>query len=166
MLPAAAVDLLQNGKLLEATGCKRCGNTGYDGRVGIYELLVVNDEARRAIMAGAGEDKLVAVARENGLRRLSEDGLAKVCTGRTTLQELLRVAGHIETSAGVPGSDSAADASPNVRPLIGRLAPPADTGFDVEAYEELLYRWLQPSDRGSPSAGRRVPPDLHTAGRK
>ncbi len=166
MLPVAAVDRLRNGKLLEATGCKRCGNTGYGGRVGIFELLVVNDEARRAIMAGTGEDQLVAVAREHGLRRLSEDGLAKVCEGRTTLQELLRVAGHIETSAGVAGPDGAADESPNTRPLIGRQAPSGDTGFDVEVYEELLHRWLQPSDRGSSAAGRRVPPELQTDGWK
>ena len=65
------------GGLMQPMGCKRCGNTGYDGRMGIFELLVVTDEMRRAIMAGRDEQTLVELARGNGMRLLVEDGVLK-----------------------------------------------------------------------------------------
>jgi general secretion pathway protein E len=73
-------------------GCDACGHTGYRGRTGIYELMVVNDEIRHLIHDSQGEQALRKAAREYGMRSLREDGIAKVMAGETSLEEVLRVA--------------------------------------------------------------------------
>jgi len=72
-------------------GCAVCHDTGYLGRIGIYELLEVNDFVREAIMrrADAGEVKKIAV--KNGMTTLLEDGFHKAVAGLTTIEEILRV---------------------------------------------------------------------------
>jgi general secretion pathway protein E len=65
--------------------------TGYLGRTTIAELLVFDDSLRRAVMRHAGADEVSAIARANGMRSLYEDGLVKVLSGQTTLEEVLRV---------------------------------------------------------------------------
>ena len=72
-------------------GCETCAYTGYHGRTGIYELMVVNDQLRRLIHDGHGEQALRQAARENGMRVLREDGIAKALAGKTSLEEVLRV---------------------------------------------------------------------------
>ena len=77
-------------------GCQRCltsgGKGGYKGRVAVGELLVVDEEARRAIVSGAGPDAIRAVMAAQGARTMWEDGLAKVAAGATSMAELARVA--------------------------------------------------------------------------
>lgn len=73
-------------------GCDACGNTGYRGRVGIYEILEVNKEIEELISARAGSTDILLKARENGMNFLFEDGLEKVKEGFTTLEELMRMA--------------------------------------------------------------------------
>jgi type IV pilus assembly protein PilB len=73
-------------------GCEACGNTGYRGRVGIYEILEVNKEIEELISARAGSTDILLKARENGMNFLFEDGLEKVKEGLTTLEELMRMA--------------------------------------------------------------------------
>lgn len=72
-------------------GCGNCRNTGYRGRLGIFELLVIDDPVRRKIqtLATAAEIKNAAV--ERGMRTLRDDGIAKVLSGTTTIEEVLRV---------------------------------------------------------------------------
>ncbi len=72
-------------------GCNRCNNTGFSGRLGIFEFLVPDDEMRDLITAGASLGKLRAKAADLGMKSLLMDGLGKVCRGETTLQEVLRV---------------------------------------------------------------------------
>jgi type IV pilus assembly protein PilB len=73
------------------SGCGSCDNTGYKGRVGVYELLVV-DESIRSILRGAFKPDLVRIAaRAAGMRRLQEDALEKLQAGMTTLEEIIRV---------------------------------------------------------------------------
>jgi type II secretory ATPase GspE/PulE/Tfp pilus assembly ATPase PilB-like protein/RNA polymerase subunit RPABC4/transcription elongation factor Spt4 len=74
-------------------GCTQCNNTGYRGRVGIYELFVMNDDYRQMIGADYRESELFNLARTNGMKTLLEDGLEKVRLGWTTLDEVLRVVG-------------------------------------------------------------------------
>ena len=74
-----------------AVGCERCHQTGYRGRVGIYEVMRVTDKLRRLISDGAGEAAVRDAATEAGMLSLGEDGLAKVKAGVTTPEELLRV---------------------------------------------------------------------------
>jgi type IV pilus assembly protein PilB len=72
-------------------GCDSCDRTGYKGRVGIYELLVI-DESIRSILRGAFKPDLVrTAARAAGMRRMQEDALEKLQTGMTTLEEIVRV---------------------------------------------------------------------------
>ncbi|MBI2834706.1 MAG: Flp pilus assembly complex ATPase component TadA [Acidobacteria bacterium] len=74
-----------------AVGCDQCNHTGYRGRVGIYEVMRVTDKMRRMIAQRAGEDAIRDVALASGMISLGEDGVAKVKSGITTPEELLRV---------------------------------------------------------------------------
>ena len=72
-------------------GCEQCAFTGYHGRVGIFELIVVDDDLRNLIMQDVDSNKIREVARRNGMKTLLEDGTEKIKAGITTLSELLRV---------------------------------------------------------------------------
>ena len=72
-------------------GCAHCRGTGYRGRTGIYELLVVDDEIKDAISRGAPRSELRSLAAAAGMRTMREDGWAKVEAGVTTIAEVLRV---------------------------------------------------------------------------
>jgi type IV pilus assembly protein PilB len=74
-------------------GCSRCGMSGYKGRMGLYEVMMVNDEIRDLAIARASADQIAEVAVRNGMRRLREDGLEKVKLGRTSIAEVSRVTG-------------------------------------------------------------------------
>ena len=74
-------------------GCPHCNNTGYQGRVGVYEFFVMTDDLRQMISTNYKESEILAIARTNGMRILLEDGLDKVRLGQTTLEEVLRVIG-------------------------------------------------------------------------
>lgn len=78
-------------KLWRAVGCPQCRQTGYSGRTGIHELLVMDDAMRRGILDGLDSASLHAKATAAGMHTLYEDGLRKVVDGVTTLDELLRV---------------------------------------------------------------------------
>jgi len=75
----------------KSVGCDQCNHTGYRGRIGIYEVMRITDKLRRLISAKAGEDQLREAAVSGGMITLGEDGLAKVRSGVTTPEELLRV---------------------------------------------------------------------------
>ena len=72
-------------------GCPACAQTGYKGRVGIYELLVFDDLIRAAVRAGVRDNEIRDLARANDMRMMQEDALEKVARGVTTLEEVLRV---------------------------------------------------------------------------
>jgi len=73
------------------TGCENCFGTGYRGRVGIFELMELNEEMRAAIIRNEDASKLTTMARRHGMRNLREDGWMKVATGVTTADEVIRV---------------------------------------------------------------------------
>ncbi len=77
----------------EAAGCNRCGGSGYKGRIGLYEVMTVTDEIRSLAVERASADRIGEVAVAQGMRRLREDGLAKVALGRTSIAEIARVTG-------------------------------------------------------------------------
>lgn len=72
-------------------GCEACSGTGYRGRTGLYEVVPVTPGLKQAILQGRCEAELVKVAREDGARALLDDGLDRVASGETSLEELLRV---------------------------------------------------------------------------
>jgi len=73
------------------TGCRDCANTGYKGRIGIYELLTVNDAVRNLILQKTGAQTIKERARGDGMKTLREDGWAKVRHGITSVSEVVRV---------------------------------------------------------------------------
>jgi type II secretory ATPase GspE/PulE/Tfp pilus assembly ATPase PilB-like protein len=72
-------------------GCERCRGTGYKGRMGIHELLVMSDPIRELIVAQPSINELRAAAMRGGTQTLQTDGLLKVCKGVTSVNEILRV---------------------------------------------------------------------------
>jgi type IV pilus assembly protein PilB len=80
-------------KAYEPGGCVRCAQTGYRGRVGLYELMEITDEIRDLIVEKRQAEAIAEVAVAQGMRRLRDDGLDKVRAGTTSMSELLRVLG-------------------------------------------------------------------------
>ncbi len=85
-LPPDALSTVQRG-----SGCAECRGTGYRGRVGIYELLTISDAIRAALPERRGAVELHALAIQNGMHTLRDDGLRLVFEGVTTPEEVLRV---------------------------------------------------------------------------
>jgi type II secretory ATPase GspE/PulE/Tfp pilus assembly ATPase PilB-like protein len=76
-------------------GCAECHGRGYTSRVGIFEMMNVDDEIRKLIMANADASAITQVARRNGMRNLREDAWRKIQSGLTTVAEVLRVTQEI-----------------------------------------------------------------------
>ncbi|MDP6756313.1 MAG: GspE/PulE family protein, partial [Patescibacteria group bacterium] len=72
-------------------GCNKCGNLGYKGRIGIYEVLDMTEEIKHLVASRATADDILAKARENGMLSMLEDGFLKAKSGITSIEELLRV---------------------------------------------------------------------------
>lgn len=79
------------GPLFRGRGCRKCRMGGYNGRIGIYELVVMDEELRRLIAKGSSEDQLKEYLVKIGVRDIRADGFAKVSQGVTTIDEVLRV---------------------------------------------------------------------------
>ncbi len=75
----------------EGVGCVRCGGTGYRGRIGLYEVMPITEEIRTLVLERRSVDEIAAVAIEQGMGRLREDGLQKILTGQTSLAEVGRI---------------------------------------------------------------------------
>ena len=81
---------LQTATMQKGRGCSNCSNTGCRGRFGIFEIFIIDDEARKLIYDKASSSVLRARAREMGMRTLREDGIRKVLAGLTTPEEVIR----------------------------------------------------------------------------
>jgi general secretion pathway protein E len=88
---AVQLGLPDTSRLFRGVGCDKCSGTGYYGRSGIYELLVIDDEIRKMIVRNVDSNQLRAVARKRGMMTLLEYGLQRAVEGLTTLNEVLRV---------------------------------------------------------------------------
>jgi general secretion pathway protein E len=77
--------------LMVGSGCDACNGTGYRGRTGIIEILVMTDEVRKAVVQRAGAQDLQRAAVAAGMTTMFEDGMKKAVAGLTTLEEILRV---------------------------------------------------------------------------
>jgi len=78
------------GTVYEAKGCKKCNYTGYKGRIGIYEILILDNELRQKINSSAPLEQLRKLAKNNGFRNLFEDAISLISEGITDYQEVLR----------------------------------------------------------------------------
>ncbi|MCH2201936.1 MAG: Flp pilus assembly complex ATPase component TadA [Fuerstiella sp.] len=84
------LDTARKYKFYYGKGCARCNNTGYKGRIGLYELLTVTDEIRDAVAAEQSADEIRDVARSQGMTTLREAGLKLIFDGKTTIDEVVR----------------------------------------------------------------------------
>src|SRR5262249_38130936 len=95
-----SADMLMGLKLMAAEvrgkkfhygrGCDRCNNTGFKGRMGLFELVVVNDDVRDLISQGASTDELRNACKKHGMTTLRESGLQALFAGLTTIEEVVR----------------------------------------------------------------------------
>ncbi len=83
-----------NDVFYRGTGCRRCRNTGYSGRIGIHELLILNDELRDAVAANPSLMTIRRIAAQSGMITLRFDGFRKVREGITTVEEVLQTIGN------------------------------------------------------------------------
>ena len=74
----------------EAVGCRRCGGVGYRGRIGLYEMMLLETDVRDLVLRRVPAGQLGRAAEAGGMTRLREDGLSKVARGVTTVEEVLR----------------------------------------------------------------------------
>jgi general secretion pathway protein E/type IV pilus assembly protein PilB len=87
-LPASAA---ASANFRQGAGCPLCGNSGFRGRIGIFELLVVSEDVQRLIHENVPASQLRAVARSAGMRTMREDGIRKVTAGLTTIDEVVSI---------------------------------------------------------------------------
>lgn len=78
-------------KLFKGTGCPNCHNTGFLGRIGIFEVLPITKKIRESIIKGSDSDQIFELAIQEGMTTMFEDGFQKVIAGLTTIEEILRV---------------------------------------------------------------------------
>jgi type IV pilus assembly protein PilB len=99
ILPTPAEALVEIGftpdeardlKVYKGKGCSKCNNTGYKGRVGLYEVMEITDDIRELILIGASALELRKRAVESGMLTLRQSGLIKIRNGVTTLEEVVR----------------------------------------------------------------------------
>jgi type IV pilus assembly protein PilB len=84
-------EMMQHAQLFEGAGCPHCNNTGYRGRVPVFEFLIVDPEIRQAIAEGRREGEIRALARKKGYGDLTSSGIKRMLAGLTTAEEVLRV---------------------------------------------------------------------------
>ena len=83
--------LFGDRKIYRGEGCEACNKTGYDGRIGIHEVLVVDNDIRDGMLRKDSADSIKRIAVKNGMKTMLEDGMDKVFQGTTSLEEVLRV---------------------------------------------------------------------------
>ncbi|MCL6466132.1 MAG: GspE/PulE family protein [candidate division WOR-3 bacterium] len=89
-------DLPPGTKFYKGKGCEHCRNTGYRGRMGIFEVMKLNDRIRELVVTRPPTSAIRALAREYGMKTLWEDGMRKVLNGVTTIEEVMDEAEKVE----------------------------------------------------------------------
>ncbi|MEX2176724.1 MAG: ATPase, T2SS/T4P/T4SS family [Pirellulaceae bacterium] len=108
-------------KFYKGLGCRKCRNTGYSGRVGVHELLIVNDELRDAIVAESSVVVLRRIAATYGMVTLRHDGFRKVREGLTSIEEIIQIAGDI-SGASEKKQTTGRDSTVGMPPLSPKTA--------------------------------------------
>jgi type IV pilus assembly protein PilB len=85
-----------SANFMKGRGCNHCGNSGYRGRLGIFELMTMSSKIRELAFQGANTQDLRKEAIKNGMSTLYDDGIRKVLEGITTVEEVFRVAKKVE----------------------------------------------------------------------
>ena len=82
---------LSEANIMRPVGCEQCRQTGYKGRIGIFEVFEIDDEVRHMVNARAATMVLRQRARQLGMRTLREDGVRKVLAGLTSAEEVISI---------------------------------------------------------------------------
>ena len=79
------------GPFLRGKGCSQCGQTGFRGRIGVYELMEITPEISRLVMRRANSQELLEAAMAEGMTTMRQDGVSKAMRGATTLEEVVQL---------------------------------------------------------------------------
>lgn len=90
--------------IYRAVGCDECGQTGYRGRIPIFQVMIMNSALRKLVQDGGIPDEFLFAARGGGMRTLAETGIQRVAQGETTLEELERILGEMDDHPGPVGA--------------------------------------------------------------
>lgn len=85
------LDNKESKRIYKGKGCRVCGQTGYRGRIGIFEILEITDEIKKLIMSRSNSEEIQEAAVKNGMDTMMDNGIEKVINGITTIEEILRV---------------------------------------------------------------------------
>ncbi|HFC36115.1 MAG TPA: type II/IV secretion system protein [Candidatus Moranbacteria bacterium] len=95
--PKSKINIPKDVKYLyKPVGCIKCNNLGYQGRIGIFETLTINENMERLILEMAGESEITKAALEDGMITMTQDGILKVLEGITSMEEVWRVTGQAD----------------------------------------------------------------------
>ena len=78
-------------KFFKGKGCDKCDDSGYKSRIGVHEVMDIDDEIREAVMRRANTAEIQKIAIKNGMRPMLEDAFQKALLGQTTIEEIVRV---------------------------------------------------------------------------
>ncbi len=134
-------DQLWHGK-----GCSKCRDTGYWGRIAVFELMTMTSELADLIAAGVPTDALQAQARKDGMTSMMEDGLDKAGQGITTIEEVLRIS-VLENIAEMPLPAAPPTAPPEVK-IEKETAPVENISLDLDDYRQQMTSWLAGKGKG------------------
>ena len=95
-----------NHSFVRGSGCTKCMNLGYKGRIGVYELLCATKEVRALIDIGASVTEIASKALEQGMRLMLQDGIEKAKMGLTTIDEIRKLHATVEIKLAVGDEDS------------------------------------------------------------
>ncbi len=84
------VDISQVLHVFEPVGCQKCSNTGYAGRIGLFEVLEMEEGLAKIILSGPSEAKIEEEAKKQGMATMKQDGILKVLEGETSLEEVIK----------------------------------------------------------------------------
>lgn len=87
-------EIAKKANFMKGKGCTHCSRTGYRGRMGIYELMIMSNQIREMTFKGEPHQEIRKVARKQGMRTLYEDGMIKALKGMTTIDEVMRITHH------------------------------------------------------------------------
>jgi len=139
-------NLPKDVQIFRGKGCEECKGTGYKGRSGLYELMIVNDELKEMINSNVSTVTLRKKAKEMGMKMLFEDGKEKVLKGITTFEEVARVC---EEQAEVKAGPKVEEVKPYValdsERMQQSLTKPKEVKVDSKAvsdYQQRIAKWL------------------------
>lgn len=139
--PKAKLDVpTEITKLYRPKGCPKCNHLGYKGRIGIFEVLTINEDIEKLIMDLAGETELTMAALESGMITMLQDGILKAIDGITSIEEVRRVTGEGDFLEDIYEKLMAQTFSRKINVSAEIFAKTKETIVDFKKFEALLKK--------------------------